>query len=196
MDLILIVGPQAVGKMTVGSELEKYLDAKLLFNHETIDLFARFLNYTPQTFQLSEIVRCNLFEAFTNNEETNATKGIIFTVVAGFDMESDWKVLASWVDKFEQANGRVYFVELEADLKERLKRNTHESRLAAKPSKRNLDFSKNELIESAEKHRLNSHSGEVQKRLPSVNYKKINNTSLEANEVAQSIYEWMLKVGY
>ena len=196
MDLILIVGPQAVGKMTIGSELEKYVDARLLFNHETIDLFARFLNYTPQTFQLSEMVRRNLFEAFTNNEETNATKGIIFTAVAGFDMESDWKVMASWVDNFDQANGRVYFVELEADLKERLKRNTHESRLAAKPSKRHLDFSRTELLESAEKHRLNSYSGEVQKRLPSVKYLKINNTLLDATEVAQRIYTWLLKEGY
>lgn len=196
MDLILIVGPQAAGKMTVGLELEKQLDAKLLFNHETLDLFARFLNFTPKTFELSETVRRGLFEAFTQNEETNATRGIIFTVVAGFDRESDWKILTSWVDQFIKVNGRVYFIELEAELEERLKRNTHEQRLAAKPSKRDVAFSEKELLASAEKYRLNSNDGEVEDRLPSVKYFKINNTSLEASEAAQRIYDWMLETGY
>lgn len=196
MDLILIVGPQAVGKMTVGLELEKHIDAKLLFNHETIDIFAKFLNYTPQTFQLSEKVRLSLFETFIQNEETNATKGIIFTVVAGFDMENDWNILKQWTDMFIQADGRVYFVELEALLDERLKRNTMESRLAAKPSKRDVAFSKNELLESAKKHRLNSFKGEVEERLPSVQYLKVDNTTLRAEETAQLIFEWMKSKGY
>ena len=39
MSLIVLIGAQAVGKMTVGKALEKQLDAKLLFNHQTIDLF-------------------------------------------------------------------------------------------------------------------------------------------------------------
>lgn len=42
MEFIIIAGPQAVGKMTVGLELEKLIDAKLLFNHQTIDLFTNF----------------------------------------------------------------------------------------------------------------------------------------------------------
>ena len=40
MSLIVLIGAQAVGKMTVGRELEKQLDGKLLYNHQTIDLFA------------------------------------------------------------------------------------------------------------------------------------------------------------
>ncbi|SFB97614.1 AAA domain-containing protein [Alkalibacterium subtropicum] len=196
MELILIVGPQAVGKMTVGLELEKLIDAELLFNHQTIDLFARFLGYTSDTFQLSEKVRLDLFKAFTSNEETNAAKGIIFTVVAGFDLDNDWKVMESWIELFKHAQGRVYFIELEADLEERLKRNTHEERLSAKPSKRDIAFSRNELLESSRSHRLNSYEGEVEKRLPFVNYIKINNTSLKASQTAKVIHEWMLSVGY
>ncbi|EFQ15387.1 hypothetical protein UCU_00869 [Enterococcus faecalis EnGen0247] len=46
MSLIVLIGAQAVGKMTVGKALEKQLDAKLLFNHQTIDLFANYLGYT------------------------------------------------------------------------------------------------------------------------------------------------------
>lgn len=196
MDLILIAGPQAVGKMTVGRELEKRIDAKLLFNHETIDLFARFLGYTPETFQLSEKARLDLFKAFTMNAETNQTKGIIFTVVAGFDLENDWDVLESWIDLFKHAGGRVYFIELEAELEERMIRNTHADRLAAKPSKRDTVFSSRELLESARSHRLNSYEGEVKDRLPFVHYFKLDNTAREAPEAAKTIHEWMVRTGY
>ncbi|SCC34198.1 Uncharacterized protein BW664_02852 [Bacillus mycoides] len=38
MKFILIFGPQAVGKMTVGQELAKITDLKLFHNHMKIDL--------------------------------------------------------------------------------------------------------------------------------------------------------------
>ena len=63
MSLIVLIGAQAVGKMTVGKALEKQLDAKLLFNHQTIDLFANYLGYTERAFQLSDSVRKGLFQA-------------------------------------------------------------------------------------------------------------------------------------
>ena len=89
MSLIVLIGAQAVGKMTVGKALEKQLDAKLLFNHQTIDLFANYLGYTERAFQLSDSVRKELFHAFVENPATNTTKNIIFTVVIAFDQEQD-----------------------------------------------------------------------------------------------------------
>lgn len=191
MDFIILAGPQAVGKMTVGQALEKKLDAKLLFNHQTIDLFADFLDYTPETFRLSELVRTELFKAFVENKHTNKVKGIIFTVVVAFDLESDWQALKEWLTLFHEANANLYFVELEANLNERLSRNKHEDRLKAKPSKRNLAFSENELLTSYEKHRLNSFEGEVKNRLPMVHYLKLNNTKQKPEETAEDIYQWM-----
>lgn len=191
LEFILITGPQAVGKMTVGLELEKRIDAKLLFNHQTIDLFANFLNYTPKTFELSELVRKELFKAFVQNEATNATTGLIFTAVVAFDLEEDWEIVNEWISIFTEAEAEVYFIELESDLEERLKRNTHEQRLAAKPSKRNLEFSKNELLNTYEKHRLNSNENEVEERLPNVNYLRINSTNLTAKETAGEIDTWL-----
>lgn len=196
MDLILLVGPQAVGKMTEGKALEERIEAKLLFNHETIDLFARFLGYTSETFRLSEQIRLDLFKAFTENPDTNATQGIIFTVVVGFDMESDWKVLNNWAATFLEAGGNVYFVELEADLNERLSRNKSEYRLLKKPSKRNLEFSQAELLQSTERHRLNSFDGEVKDRLAGVRYLRINTTELSAEETADRIQSWLHEEGY
>lgn len=191
MDLILLAGPQAVGKMTVGEALEKRIDAKLLFNHETIDLFARFLGYSKDTFCLSEKIRVELFKAFTENSQSNVTQGIIFTVVVGFDMESDWEVLKQWTSLFFDAGGSIYFIELEADLNERLKRNKGDHRLAKKPSKRNLDFSEKELLESMHTHRLNSVDKEVEEKLPGVQYMKLNTAHLSVDNATDKIVKWL-----
>lgn len=191
MEFILIIGPQAVGKMTVGLELEKMMDAKLLFNHQTIDLFAEYLNYTPKTFELSELVRKELFKAFVENHETNTTNSLIFTAVVAFDLESDWEIITHWISIFTEAEATVSIIELESDIEERLKRNTHEQRLTAKPSKRNLDFSKQELLTTFENHRLNSDENEVQERLPDVNYLRINNTTMTAEDTAKQIHNWL-----
>lgn len=186
MDLVVIIGPQAVGKMTVGRELEKRMDARLLYNHETIDLFAKFLDYGEETFRLSDQTRKELFKAFVKNK-TNKVASIIFTVVVAFDLKEDVEFLQEISNIFLNADGRVFFVELEADLETRLERNVGESRLAAKPSKRNVEFSRNELLKTHEKHRLNSLPNEVEEKFQQVNYLKINNTYLEPEETAERI---------
>lgn len=50
----------------------------------------------------------------------------------------------------------MYFVELEADMDERLTRNIHPHRLQHKATKRNLERSEKDLRDSMEKYRLNS----------------------------------------
>ena len=41
----MIVGPQAVGKMTVGQELSKLIDYKLFYNHMTIEMVRLIFDY-------------------------------------------------------------------------------------------------------------------------------------------------------
>lgn len=186
MDLVVIIGPQAVGKMTVGRELEKRMDARLLYNHETIDLFSKFLDYGEETFRLSDLTRKELFKSFVKNK-TNKVASIIFTVVVAFDLKEDVEFLQEINNIFLNADGRVFFVELEADLETRLERNVGESRLKAKPSKQNLEFSRNELLTTYKKYRLNSLPNEVEEEFQQVNYLRINNTYLEPEETAERI---------
>lgn len=187
MALIVLIGSQAVGKMTVGKELEKQIDGKLLFNHQTLDLFADFLGYSKDAFLLSDRTRKELFKAFVNNPETNTTKIIIFTVVIDFDSAYDIEFLQDISSIFLEANQEVYFVELVAALRERLKRNVHEERLKAKPSKRDTKFSRKEILTSARKNRLESRENEVKKLFPAVKHLKINNTKLAPKEVCTQI---------
>jgi hypothetical protein len=84
---------------------------------------------------------------------------------------------------FKSRGGKVFFVELEASQKKRLERNRTEFRLAEKVSKRNIEWSDNNLVWMDEKYQLNTEKFPFEEEL----YLKINNENLEAAEVAQQI---------
>lgn len=189
MALVVLIGSQAVGKMTVGKELEKRIDGKLLFNHQTLDLFADFLGYSKPAFILSDTTRKELFKAFVNNLENNTTKTIIFTVIIDFDSAYDIEFLQDISAIFLEADQEVYFIELVAKLRTRLKRNVHEERLKIKPSKRDIKFSRKELLSSAKNARLESRKHELDVLFPMIKHLKINNTKLSPEEVCDRIIE-------
>lgn len=179
---VLIIGPQAVGKMTVGQELSKLIDYKLFYNHMTIDLLLNLFEYSSEQFKkLNGLFRLQIFEEFAKSEQ----KGIIFTGCFDFgnDCEKEKVETGKWMSLFEES----YVVELETTLEERLRRNKTANRLEHKASKRDLEWSENELLNSLKKHRLNSEPGEGEKIFK--NYLKIDNTNLSAEEVAKMIKE-------
>jgi hypothetical protein len=78
MKLVIIFGPQAVGKMTVGYELEKITDLKLFHNHMTIELVSPFFSYgSDEGKRLVNLFRQEIFEAVAKSD----LEGLIFTVV-------------------------------------------------------------------------------------------------------------------
>lgn len=180
MKFVLLFGPQAVGKMTVGQELAKITDLKLFHNHMTIDLVGHFFDYgTKEGKRLVSLFRREIFEEVAKSN----LYGMIFTYVWAFDMQEDWDYVNQVSRLFEERGGTVYFVELEADVEERLERNKSENRLEHKPSKRDIAWSEGDLKKSMETYRLNSLEGEIK----SSNYIKINNTNMSAEEVAEMI---------
>ena len=48
---VLIIGPQAVGKMTVGQELSKLIGYKLMHNHMTIEVVRQIFDYDKEIYQ-------------------------------------------------------------------------------------------------------------------------------------------------
>lgn len=84
-----------------------------------------------------------------------------------------------------EKGGEVYYVELQAPLEVRLERNKTENRRKHKESKRNIEHSEMLLLRSETKHRMESKEGEVKEK----NYLKIDNTNIEAKEVARIIKE-------
>lgn len=182
MKFILIFGPQAVGKMTVGQELATLTGLKLFHNHMTIDLVSLIFDYsTKEAKRLVSLFRNEIFEGVSKSD----LSGMIFIYVWAFDLQSDWDYIHHVVSIFESKGGTVYFVELEAELDERLERNKSPHRLEHKPKKRDIEWSENNLKETMKKHRLNSLHGEIEKE----EYIKINNTYLSPKEVAEMIKE-------
>lgn len=183
MEFIIITGPQAVGKMTVGFEVGKKTGLKLFHNHMTIEPVIRLFDYkTKEAQYLIKTFREEIFKAMAQSDE----KGMIFTYVWGFDIEHDHQYIQSLIDLFEDHDARVSIVELEADVEKRLMRNNTPLRLEEKPSKRNVAWSASELLECMEQHRLNSLEGEI----THPHYLRINNTDLEADQVADKIIEY------
>jgi hypothetical protein len=105
-DLVIVFGPQAVGKMTVGHELEKITDFKLFHNHMTIELVLQFFAY--ETAEAQRLIK--LFRAFANSDQA----GLIFTVICDSDDPAEWKRVEEITDIFSSKKGRVCLVELEA----------------------------------------------------------------------------------
>lgn len=174
MKLVLIVGDGAVGKMTVGQELMKITDLRLFHNHMTIEPVLEVFN----DFNVDVILKMRylIFEEFskTNNY------GLIYTCMWAYDMEEDWIIMNKIMDYFKEVNADIYCVELTAPLDVRLKRNVTENRLKNKASKNNIEASNQRLIKNTNEHRFISYDGE----LPFDNFIRIDNSNIEASEVA------------
>lgn len=180
MKLVIIFGPHAVGKMTVGQELAKITELKLFHNHMTIEIVADlFANVPNERSRLINLFRHEIFEAFSKTEEY----GMIFTYMWAFDSQNDWDYINNLETMFKSRGAEVYFVELEADYDLRIERNKTENRLFNKPTKRNIEQSEERFRKLEDKYRLNSLDGEINKE----NYLKINNTNLEPDIVAKMI---------
>ena len=179
--LLFVVGPPAVGKMTVGHEIAARTGLKLFHNHHTIDLALRFFPYgTPPFQRLVGEFRRRIFEEVAASE----LPGLIFTYVWAFDHASDDAAVEDYASIFRTRGGRVVFVELEAEQGERLRRNETEFRLAEKPFKRDLEQSRRQLLELDATYQLNSR-GRFDGR---PDYLRFDNTALSAAEVAERTF--------
>lgn len=182
MKFVLIFGPQAVGKMTVGQELEKITNLKLFHNHMTIELVSHFFNYGTETGKrLVSLFRKEIFEAVAASD----LGGMIFTFLWYFDEKGDWDYVEKVVKIFKDKGAEIFYVELEANSEERIKRNKSEHRLKHKPTKRDIAWSEGQVRKSDLEHRLNSKAGEIKEK----NYIRIDNTNSDPVTVAKMIKE-------
>ncbi|MGM9626450.1 MAG: shikimate kinase, partial [Eubacteriales bacterium] len=168
--LVIILGPHAVGKMTVGQELAKITGLRLFHNHMSIELARKLFAHNEKEWHiLNESIRQTVFELFAKGD----FPGLIFTYMCAFDLQSEFDYLQKLIDLFQSNGADCYVVELCADFEERLVRNQSENRLLHKESKRDLTASEAEMRRTSETYRLNSYDGE---RLPFEHYMKIDNT--------------------
>ena len=188
MRLLLILGPPAVGKMTVGRAVADRSDFRLFHNHHSIEMLLDVFDYgTPPFRTLNAEVRRRVVE-----EAAAAGTDLIFTFVMGMDEAGEADYLARLVEPYAD---RVAVVELVADLDTRLGRNRTEGRLAEKKSKRDLEWSVNNVRELEAEYRMTSEPGldapgdRLIARWPHL---VIDNTALSADETAERILAWLV----
>ena len=180
MKLVIIIGPPAVGKMTVGRALEKITDLKLFHNHMSIELVLNFFPYdSPGFTQLVDDIRFSVFREVAKSD----LEGLIFTLVWDFDCKEDEEFVDEIIAVFQEQQAQICLVELRADLEERLVRNRHQDRLAAKPSKRDVGRSEQVMLYYEREYRMNSEEEEFEDK----NIFRSDNTELSPQEVALQI---------
>lgn len=182
MKLVIIFGPQSVGKMTVGQELAKITGLKLFHNHMTIDLVSNFFSYGSDAGKrLVTLFRKEIFEEVAKSD----LEGLIFTYVWALDHKADSEYAYSIADIFRAQGGEVFFVELESSLDIRLQRNVTPNRLEHKPTKRDVEQSERFLREAEAQYRMNSLPGEFDGE----NYVRIDNSGISAGDCAVMVKE-------
>ena len=144
MHLIVLFGPPAVGKMAVGLELCRLTGFRLLHNHMTIEPLLDVFPFGSPAFNrlVHEFRRRILEEACVAG-----LPGLVFTYVWALEEPGERKVLGEYIEIVESRGGVVSFGELAASLATRLERNQTALRLDRKRSKRDLAFSRDNVLE-------------------------------------------------
>ena len=105
-NLIVICGPQSVGKMTVAESMRDKLKYNLMMNHDSIEVSDRIFGFaTPAQKEFNAIFREKVFElAVKHNVD------ILFTYVCAFEMPEEREYLTKLADLFQSNGGNFYFV--------------------------------------------------------------------------------------
>lgn len=118
MKLLILFGPPAVGKTTIGKLIESTTDFKLFHNHMVMDGIMHIFGVgTPSEDRLSKIVRTNIIE-----EAASQKMNLIFTYVWNFSREKGKANIDAYKKIYESRGGEVLFVELVAPLEVRVER--------------------------------------------------------------------------
>jgi hypothetical protein len=182
MTLVVIFGPPAVGKMTVGLELERRTGLRLFHNHMTADLVMRYFAFGAPAYQrLVSEFRTRVCEEVAASD----LPGLIFTYVWALDDPRDKEFVDRMAGIFTARGRPVCYVELAATVEERLRRNETPLRLEHKALKRDVAQSRELLIDSDRRYQLNTEGAFFYPE----RHLRIENTAIEAKDVARRIGE-------
>jgi hypothetical protein len=188
-ELLVLFGPPAVGKMTVGRAICAASDFRLFHNHHTIEPLHEIFGQQSPAFRTlnGEFRRRVIEEAAANGVR------LVFTTVWNLAGEGDADYLRTLVAPYADRGLPVRFVELYADLDTRLVRNGTEQRLAHKPSKRDREWS-DANVRELEASTMNTDPADPQPGdavIAELPHLRLDNTDLAPDEVARVVLGWL-----
>jgi len=188
-ELLLIIGPPAVGKMTVGRAVAARSDFRLFHNHHTIEPLLEIFGFgTPPFVVLNAEFRRRVIE-----EAAASGLRLIFTFVWNVEDPGDADEVRRLVAPYVDLGLRVSFVELYADLATRLERNVGQERIADKRSKRDLAWS-DAHVRELEEFRMNtdpSRPTPADDLLVDFGHLRLDNSGLTPDQAAAEIITWL-----
>lgn len=192
MRLLVIFGPPAVGKMTVGRAVTARSGFRLFHNHAVLEPLLEVFDYgTPPFMRLLRHWRREVIE-----EAAAADIDLVLTFVWGLELEEDVRELADYIRPYVEQGAAVSFVELFAELETRMRRNRTEHRLAEKRSKRDVTWS-DDNVRDMERHVMNTGRAPADVPTPGEGllalhpHLMLDNTLLSPDEAAQRILAWL-----
>jgi hypothetical protein len=188
--LLVVFGPPAVGKMTVGRAIADVSGFRLFHNHHAIEPLLDVFDYGTPPFNrlLGEFRQRVLDEAAEHGTD------LVFTYVWDLESEQDLAGLRGHFQPFVDAGRRIAFVELAAGLDVRLDRNRTDYRLSEKKSKRDLEWSDGNVREM-ERYLMNTDRPSIGGAfLAGRPHLRIDNTDLMPEEVAARVLAWVSTV--
>ena len=193
-ELLLITGPPAVGKMTVGRAVCERTDFRLFHNHHTIEPLLEIFGFGTPPFQtLNGEFRRRVIE-----EAAASGTRLIFTFVWYVEDREDADAVRRLIAPYTDAGLPVSCVELYADLPTRLERNTGEERILHKRSKRDLAWSDAHVRELEDTVVMNSHPDRLSPAddvLAGMPHLRLDNSRLTPAQSAEEILAWKTASG-
>ncbi|WP_049622910.1 hypothetical protein [Frateuria defendens] len=99
---LFLIGPPAVGKMTVGATIAARTGLRLFHSHQTIDLVLPLFRFGSAPFErLVRGFRRRIFEEVAQSD----LPGLIFTYVWAFDQPKDAQIAEELADVFRERGG-------------------------------------------------------------------------------------------
>ncbi len=178
MNLVIIFGPPAVGKLTISSELAKLNGYRIIHKQEIFDLLDDFFFFGTDNYRQADqgIRKIIINEA----SKVKHIKGLIMTFVWAFNDSRDKSYIEEVLKLANKRKIKIYFVELQSTELERRERVRSASRKVAKKVSTLAGLKK---LEKDKVWKSDS------KYFEDKRYLKLDNTVLTAEKCAELIFE-------